>query len=223
MPSGGVSPAPTPKSPERSKREHDFRMQELQVRREELAFHREFKLKLQSHEQELASQMELAKLHLAAKREGLEIPVSMHQSFDVARNIKRVTPFNERESKAHSVVKSAILRAYELVPEAYRLRFRRYHKTDRQTFVEFAREKEMLFRRWCTAQNVTDHAQLCQLILIEEFKDCLPEAVAMYNEQWATTLEKAAVLADEYVLTHKVGMRDYKPRKNETAKRVNLP
>ena len=146
-------------------------MQELQVRREELAFHREFKLqelKLQSCEQELASQMELAKLHLAAKREGLEIPVSMHQSFDVARNIKLVPPFNEREvdryfvhfehvatsfawprsvwplllqcvlvgksqqvysslsieqGSDYSVVKSAILRAYELVPEAYRLRF----------------------------------------------------------------------------------------------------
>ena len=43
------------------------------------------------------------------------------------------------------------------------------------------------------------------------------------NEQRATTLEKAAVLAGEYVLTHKVGMRDYKPRKNEFVKRVNLP
>ncbi|KAK0153974.1 hypothetical protein N1851_003941 [Merluccius polli] len=99
-PSGGVSPAPNPKSPEHSKREHDFRMQELQVRREELVFHRELKLqelKLQSREQELASQMELTKLHLVAKREGLEIPVSMHQSFDVARNIKLVPPFNERE------------------------------------------------------------------------------------------------------------------------------
>ena len=75
-------------------------MQELQVCREELAFRREVKLqelKLQSREQELASQMELAKLQLAAKREGLEIPVSMHQAFDVARIIKLVPPFNERE------------------------------------------------------------------------------------------------------------------------------
>ena len=124
----------------------------------------------------------------------------------------------------YTVVKSAILRAYELVPEAYRLRFRRYRKTDRQTYVEFAQEKELLFTHWCAAQNVSDHAQLCQLILIEEFKDCLPETVAMYiNEQQATTLERAAVLADEYGLTHKVGMCDYKPRKYETVKKVNLP
>ncbi|KAK0145190.1 hypothetical protein N1851_015922 [Merluccius polli] len=42
------------------------------------------------------------------------------------------------------------------------------------------------------------------------------------NEQRATTLETAAVLADEYVLTHRIGMRD-RPWKNETVNRVNLP
>ncbi|KAK0134888.1 hypothetical protein N1851_029395 [Merluccius polli] len=40
------------------------------------------------------------------------------------------------------------------------------------------------------------------------------------SEQRATSLEKAAVLADEYVLTHKV--RD-KPRKAETVNRANSP
>ena len=89
--------------------------------------------------------------------------------------------------------------------------------------MEFAREKEALFNHWCVAQNVTDYTQLCQLVLIEEFKDGLPDAVAMYiNEQRATTLDKAAVLADEYVLTHRVGMHD-RPRKNETLNRVKPP
>lgn len=39
-------------------------------------------------------------------------------------------------------VKFVILRAYELVPEAYRQKFRKYKKFDNQTFVEFSREKE---------------------------------------------------------------------------------
>ena len=127
------------------------------------------------------------------------------------------------QSSDYDVVKSAILRAYELVPEAYRLRFRRYRKADRQTYVEFAREKKLFFTRWCAAQNVTDYAQLCQLMLLEEFKDCLPEVVAMYiSEQRATTMERAAVLADEYALTHKIGMRDYRPRKYDNVGKVNL-
>lgn len=42
-------------------------------------------------------------------------------------------------------VKSAILRAYELVPEAYRQRFRNLRKASNQTHIDFAREKAILF------------------------------------------------------------------------------
>ena len=41
-------------------------------------------------------------------------------------------------------------------------------------------------------------------ILIEQFKDCMPERTVIYlNEQKVTTLQQAAVLADELSLTHK--------------------
>ncbi|KAL1256642.1 hypothetical protein QQF64_012187 [Cirrhinus molitorella] len=42
------------------------------------------------------------------------------------------------ESLKYEAVKSAILRAYELVPEAYRQKFRGHKKNSTQTFVEFA-------------------------------------------------------------------------------------
>ena len=42
------------------------------------------------------------------------------------------------------------------------------------------------------------------VMLIEEFKNCLPERVTPYlNEQKPVKLSDAAALADEYVLTHK--------------------
>lgn len=44
----------------------------------------------------------------------------------------------------YEVVKSAILRSYELVPEAYRQQFRNRKKNTNQTFVEFAREREYI-------------------------------------------------------------------------------
>lgn len=41
-------------------------------------------------------------------------------------------------------------------------------------------------------------------MIMEDFKNCLPERVAIYlNEQKVNEVSKAAVLADEYVLTHK--------------------
>ena len=45
------------------------------------------------------------------------------------------------QSSNYEHVKEAILKAYELVPEAYRQKFRNYLKYDSKTHVEFAREK----------------------------------------------------------------------------------
>ena len=62
----------------------------------------------------------------------------------------------------YSYVKNAIFKAYELVPEAYRQKFRNYRKQESQTHVEFAHGKEVCFDRWCT-----DFKKLRQVILIE--------------------------------------------------------
>lgn len=80
----------------------------------------------------------------------------------------------------YEIVKSAVLRAYELVPEAYRQKFRRFRKYDNQTYVEFAGEKEALFERWCASQGVNDFVLLKSLMIMDDFKNCLPERVATY-------------------------------------------
>ena len=98
------------------------------------------------------------------------------------------------------------MKGYELVPEAYRQKFRSFEKLGCQTYVEFARAKEQLFDRWCHSQKVDkDHDKLRQLILIEEFKRCIRSDVRTFiDEQKAETLEDAARLADEFSLSHKV-------------------
>ena len=111
---------------------------------------------------------------------------------------------SSQQSADYHTVKTAILNAYELVPEAYRQRFRDLRKSDRLTFVEFAGEKERAFDRWCTSQSTQTKEQLRELVLLEEFKRCVPDDVAMYvNDRKVTTLAQAAVCADEFVLTHK--------------------
>ncbi|XP_034096305.1 uncharacterized protein LOC117562564 [Gymnodraco acuticeps] len=114
------------------------------------------------------------------------------------------TALSEEVSRDYEQVKAAILRAYELVPEAYRQKFRGLKIQDCQAYVEFAREKEVLFERWCSSTGTTSLEDLKTLVLMEEFKNCLPYTVATYlNEQKPVKLFDAAVLADEYVLTHK--------------------
>ena len=48
------------------------------------------------------------------------------------------------DSGQYEVVKMNILNAYKLVPEAYRQKFRNTKKTDKQTYVEFGREKDVI-------------------------------------------------------------------------------
>ena len=127
------------------------------------------------------------------------------------------------QSSNYDVVKAAILRSYQLVPEAYRQRFRQSSKTDRQSYIEFAREKETLFDRWCAAKEVDSRAKLRELILLEEFKNCLPGAVSTYlSERQVDTLHEAAVLADEFALTHHVYSRD-QPRPDRPQFRREIP
>ena len=109
------------------------------------------------------------------------------------------------DSGRYEIVKNAILKAYELVPEAYRQKFRGTAKGDNQTHVEFTRQKETLFDRWCKSKEISKNFEnLRQLILVEEFKNCVSCEVKTYlDEKKADTLKEAAVLADDYVLTHK--------------------
>ena len=69
----------------------------------------------------------------------------------------------------------------------------------------------MLFYWWCASQNINkESGKLRELLLIEEFKGCLPPEVKTHlDKQKVDTLQRAATLADDYSLTHhKVFSRD---------------
>ncbi|XP_039878543.1 uncharacterized protein LOC120727985 [Simochromis diagramma] len=53
-------------------------------------------------------------------------------------------------------LKSAVLQAHELLPEAYRQNFRGLGLAQGQSYLDFAREKAKLFDRWCSASQVND-------------------------------------------------------------------
>lgn len=56
------------------------------------------------------------------------------------------------DSLQYDVLKEAILCAYDLVPEAYRQKF--WNRKKSSGFVEFARDKGVLFDKWCAASEV---------------------------------------------------------------------
>ena len=58
-------------------------------------------------------------------------------------------------SKNYESVKDEILKLYQLVPAAYRLKFCNFCKEANVTYVEFARSKRLKFREWCESQKVS--------------------------------------------------------------------
>ena len=64
------------------------------------------------------------------------------------------TQLTVEQSSSYDTVEE-ILKAYELVPEAYRQNFRNYKKENEQTHV--ARTKEQLFDRWCSSKKLGSH------------------------------------------------------------------
>ncbi|KAJ8032032.1 Protein split ends [Holothuria leucospilota] len=108
------------------------------------------------------------------------------------------------DSMDYDKVKRAILQAYELVPEAYRQKFRKYRKADTKNYVEFDYQKERHFDRWCASKKVSTFDTLRQLMLVEEFKRCVNDDIKTHlEENKADKLKEVANLADQYALTHK--------------------
>ena len=112
---------------------------------------------------------------------------------------------DEEKSADYQIVKRVVLGAYELVPESYRQRFRGLQRKVGESHLEFARQKEMAFDRWCRAQNVNEeYGRLRQLILTEEFKNSMPPGIKAHLEDHKVDkLQKAAILADEFELSHR--------------------
>ena len=115
------------------------------------------------------------------------------QSVQVGKAQEIYGSLSVEQSSNYEHVKEAILKAYELVPEAYRQKFRNYLKYASKTHVEFAREKENLFiNRWCHSKEVgQDFQKLKQMVLLKEFKEKIrPDIRSHLDEQKVEELEK---------------------------------
>ena len=116
------------------------------------------------------------------------------QSVFVGKAREMYSSLSVEQYQKYDVVKKAVLKAYELVPEAYRQKFRSAKKESNQTHVEFARVQEQMFDRWLSSKNVNeDFKQLRQLVLIEQFKECIHANIKTHlDERDINNLEDAA-------------------------------
>jgi hypothetical protein len=115
---------------------------------------------------------------------------------------KAYAALSAEQCTGYKMVKEAVLKAYELVPEEYWQRFRSWKKGGKQT--EFTSELVTHFGCWCSTSSVVSFEELRNLVVTEQFKQSVRSFIATYiNERKGKTPVTAAVLVDEYVLTQK--------------------
>ncbi len=99
----------------------------------------------------------------------------MLQSVFTGKAQEAYSSLSVEDATDYLTVKNAVLRAYELVPEAYRQKCRSWKKTDSQTHVEFVHDISMYFNCWCTASDVKTLDDLKELMLLEQFKSSVSQ------------------------------------------------
>ena len=126
-------------------------------------------------------------LHFEKVAQNLEWPKKhwpmLLRSVLVGKARKIYTQLSVEQALDYDSVKQLILKGYELVPEAYRQKFRNQEKGSSETYVEFARTKEQLFDRWCSSQEINNYDRLRELILVREFKRCIPSSVRTFIDE----------------------------------------
>ena len=68
----------------------------------------------------------------------------------------------------YNFVKAVVLKSFELVPGAYRQKFRTQKKTENQSYVKFLREKKNALDKWCDSKRIDGHAEKLRRLILAE-------------------------------------------------------
>lgn len=120
--------------------------------------------------------------------------------------LKVFSELSNEDAEDYNTLKAALLTAYAVVPEVYRKRFRKITRYNSETFSDFAFRLSTQFKRWLEGENVyTDIEKLREVLLIEQFRECLDQELTIWLiDQKPNTLTAAAKLVDQYSAIRKV-------------------
>ena len=144
------------------------------------------------------------------------------QSVLTGRAQRACSSLSGADRKDYAKVKTAVLKEYELVAEVYRHQFRTMRKGGPQSHTEFARDLALQFGRWRRAASAESLDALVDLMLLEQFKNTLPQNIATFiMERGVTKASQAAALADEWEVTHRLQTVAIRPRTNSVPSSAN--
>ena len=108
------------------------------------------------------------------------------------------------ERTNYEVFKSAVLRAYELRPEAYRLLFRNSRKRPLETHEQYAQHLSDSLDKWLYSEQATTVEKIKELILMEQFISGVDrESGEKIKEKRLKVTREAAIWADDHALARR--------------------
>jgi hypothetical protein len=125
----------------------------------------------------------------------------------VLRAMNRLQP---NEISDYDTLKGAVLDEFELVPEAYRSRFRTCVKRQTDSYCDFNNFMCIQFDRWLNSVAATNDIDVLKnVLLMEQFISKVPEDIRQYLlDKKCSTSNECAKRADEYVTMHKTARKD---------------
>ena len=125
------------------------------------------------------------------------------------------TRLSMQDSGDYTKLKEAVLRAYNLTPEAYRLKFRSAKRLTDETHMQFAVRLRTLFDRWTSGENVTNIAELQDLLIREQMLENYYFHLQVYlKDRRPANVVDLAELAEHYELVHSRDHRSFKKPNN---------
>ena len=107
----------------------------------------------------------------------------------------------------YEALKTAVLAAYGGVPEEYRRKFRSYQRLPGESHLDLCRRQNILLTRWLNACNIDSMEALKELVLMEQFRNCISRDLSVYLlERETKEVQKAAKLADAWEVIHYGGI-----------------
>lgn len=122
-----------------------------------------------------------------------------------AKPLRALNRLRPEQVSDYDVLKKAILDEYELVPEAYRNRFRTCVKRQGDSFSDFNQFMCNQFDRWLASVDATNNIDVLKNVMcIEQFMSKCPDDIRQYLlDKGCKTSHECAKRADEYVTMHK--------------------
>lgn len=130
---------------------------------------------------------------------------SILQSQVTGKVIKVFVELPVEQAKDYDFVKESILNLFQLVPEAYRVKFRNLNKDPHETFSHYATRLSFPFNKWLSGANASnDLDRVKEVFKVEQFLSKITDQSlkTWLLDKQPECLVDAAKLADHFTATH---------------------